>query len=270
MAAAYRSGYEGAGAGDRRTGRRASDGDVVDDAVEGDPRAPRGRDETAASRERSTWRHGMEGGERLVRGRPGRGHGDGRGRVEGARWAHSKDGDIDRREDRGREDVGEERERGGYDEQERGVRGGSGESGERGGRLARSEGYESGERGDVEESRDRRERRGSERRGDGGRWERQSQDRGSEREEDGETFGRATSWNREGVNVPTDDGRRMQEARSKERLDHDLARDTGRGPFKRMKETLKGMAKARPADRKPEPPRYKESDDWNHFWGSGG
>ena len=67
--------------------------------------------------------------------------------------------------------------------------------------------------------------------------------------------------------MPTDDYRRMHEERTRERLDHDLRRDTGRGPFKRMKSTLKGMSKAAPADKKPRPPHYKESDDWNHFWG---
>lgn len=270
MAAAYRSGYEGAGAGDRQTAGRASDGDVVDDAVEGDPRAPRGRDEMVETRERSRWRHGIEGGDRLVRERPGRGLGDGRERGGRARWADSdaSDADIERRQDRGREDVEVERERGGGHGQERGV---SGESGERGGRVAGSEGHERGEREDVEESRDRRDRRVWRERDDGGRQERQNQDGGGERdEEDRETFRRGRRAHGQGGNVPTDDYRRMHEARSKERLDHDLARDTGRGPFKRMKETLKGMAKARPSDRKPEPPRYKESDDWNHFWGSGG
>jgi len=34
-----------------------------------------------------------------------------------------------------------------------------------------------------------------------------------------------------------------------------------------MKATLKGLAKANPSTAKPTPPHFKESDDWNHFWG---
>jgi hypothetical protein len=218
LAAAYRSGYEG------------QSGHVVDDAVQGDPRAdsswapPEGdaRDELS-SRARDQERRPRDG--------------------------HDSETRAERRETRGpdRRAAREESRRGrdGGDEAAPGAR----DSGDRGARFESDQGRDREERGERNEVRREprpRGRQGARRRESG------------EREEGG----------RDGGNVPTDDYRRMHEQRAREKLDHDLERDTGRGPFKRMKNTLQGMSKAAPSDNKPEPPHYKESDDWNHFWGS--
>ena len=234
LAAAYRSGYEGTNARPQDSSRRGGDGDVVDDAVEGDPRAQRGwarESERGAEVESDRgWEEGRRD-DRMERegsrGAPGLEERQGQGR--GARWEGRDDDDRGRGQDRGREGEAKDRER------EEDDRRGRGEGGER---QARGERDDGGDRGGEEWHG----------RGQGGR--------GSERQVPSARG-----------NVPTDEYRRMREAHTEERLDHDLARDTGRGPFKRMKKTLKGMGKARPSDARPEPPKYKESDDWNHFWG---
>ena len=215
--AAYRAGYEG----EDSHGSRPSDG------VAGPP----GKDDGDDGARRGGLAQDGHVVDRAVQGDPERGDAVDEGRREGrvAREDRGRVREPERRGEKGREeragegDAESEREERGEGE------GGEGES-ERSGRgqdagRARSEAAAPGERGDRGESAGHGKfakvyeatvREGDERQG---REEEGERDRAPRREDkrDAET------------DVPTDEYRRKNERETRERLDHDLQRDTGRG-----------------------------------------
>ena len=156
---------------------------------------------------------------------------------------------------------------------------GRGERRDDGGEQGWQRGGRRGVESEREEGRGREvsggERRERDDRDDEGREER-GREEGEEREREGDEGGgedreedarRDQDRVRGGINVPTDDYRRQAEAQRKAKMAHDLARDTGRGVAQRLHDTLQGLGKAVPSDKPPEPPHYKKSDAWSHFWG---